>query len=350
MQMLQLDGAQGEGGGQILRTALTLSMITGQPFRIGSIRARRKKPGLLRQHLTAVNAAAEICGAAVSGAEAGSMALTFAPGRIKAGDYRFAIGTAGSCTLVLQTVLPALWFADAPSRVSVSGGTHNPAAPPADFLIHAWMPLMRRMGVDISIELVRHGFYPAGGGEVRASVGPVQRLRPLELTERGQPRRLQATAIIAGVPGDVAKRELARLAGEFSEMTQEIRALPASEGPGNAVLLELGYEQVTEVFTGFGQRGVPAESVAARVAREARHYDRGTGCAGEYLADQVALPFALAGGGRFSTSAISSHLQTNLEVIARFLPIGIRVEKTGGVASVSFEAQAGAEGNLYAEG
>lgn len=342
MQLLQLDGAQGEGGGQILRTALTLSMITGQHFRIVNIRARRRKPGLLRQHLTAVKAAAQICGAEVSGAEPGSAALTFTPGDIKGGGYRFAIGTAGSCTLVLQTVLPALWFADAPSRVSVSGGTHNPAAPPADFLIRAWMPLMHRMGVEMKIELVRHGFYPAGGGEVSASVTPVQRLEPLELTQRGERTGARATAILAGVPGNVAKRELARLRAEFGQIEADIRSLPASEGPGNALLLELCHEQVNEVVTGFGQRGIPAESVAGRVAAEARRYDRSTGCVGEYLADQLALPFALAGGGRFTTSEVSSHLRTNLDVIERFLPIATRVEKSGDLSSVSFEMEAGA--------
>lgn len=350
MQMLQLDGSQGEGGGQILRSALTLSMITRRPFHIGNIRAKRRKPGLLRQHLTAVRAAAEICGADVSGAEPGSMALTFTPGRIRAGHYRFAIGTAGSCTLVLQTVLPALWYADAPSSVTVSGGTHNPAAPPADFLIRAWLPLMQRMGVDMAIELVRHGFYPAGGGEVRADVGPVQQLRPLELAARGKRLGGNATAIVAGVPGEVARRELDTLFREFGDLEGEIRTLPASEGPGNALLVELCYESVNELFTGFGQRGVPAETVAGRLAGEARHYDRGTACVGEYLADQIALPLALAGAGRFTTTAISSHLRTNLDVIRRFLPVGIEVEEGDGMASVSFEAPSGKQSDVCAEG
>ena len=177
MQFVQLDGAQGEGGGQILRTALTLSMITGQPFRIENIRARRAKPGLLRQHLTAVNAASEICSAEVQGAEPGSSTLRFIPNRIKGGNYLFAIGTAGSCTLVLQTILPALWFADEPSTVVITGGTHNPAAPPADFLIRAWLPLMHRMGVKMTLDLIRHGFYPAGGGEIHATVDPIEALR-----------------------------------------------------------------------------------------------------------------------------------------------------------------------------
>lgn len=163
-RMIALDGAQGEGGGQILRSALSLSMITGQPFTITGIRAGRAKPGLLRQHLTAVKAAAEICRATVEGAELGSQRLLFRPGTVRGGDYRFAIGSAGSCTLVLQTVLPALWFADGPSRVEVSGGTDNPSAPPADFIRRVLEPLLAKIGIHQQTTLLRHGFYPAGGG------------------------------------------------------------------------------------------------------------------------------------------------------------------------------------------
>jgi RNA 3'-terminal phosphate cyclase (ATP) len=210
---IELDGAQGEGGGQILRTALTLSMLTGTPFQIEHIRAGRSKPGLLRQHLTAVQAATEISGATVEGAEAGSQTLRFTPGPIRGGDYRFAIGTAGSCTLVLQTILPALWFADAPSTVSVSGGTHNRAAPPVDFLIRAWLPLVARMGVLQTLALKRHGFYPAGGGEVLATVTPCAgALGTLHLVERGAQQALRADGIVAGVRGGVARRELDMLA------------------------------------------------------------------------------------------------------------------------------------------
>ena len=184
-RMIALDGAQGEGGGQILRSALSLSMITGQPFTITSIRAGRAKPGLLRQHLTAVKAATEICGATVEGAELGSQRLLFRPGTVRGGDYRFAIGSAGSCTLVLQTVLPALWFADGPSRVEVSGGTDNPSAPPADFIRRVLEPLLAKIGIHQQTTLLRHGFYPAGGGVVATEVSPVASFNTLQLGERG---------------------------------------------------------------------------------------------------------------------------------------------------------------------
>lgn len=325
MNMIELDGAHGEGGGQILRTALSLSMITGIPFRIERIRAKRAKPGLLRQHLTAVSAATAICGAQVEGAALGSTLLTFNPGPIRGGDYRFAIGSAGSTTLVLQTVLPALWFADAPSTLHVSGGTHNPAAPPVDFLQQCWLPLVRRMGVQTEMECLRHGFFPAGGGEVCAKVVPLSgKLQSLTLTSRGEMLAARAVAIVAGVPGDVAKRELERVQSQWGAIETELRSLPSREGPGNVVMISLEYAQVCEMFIAFGERGLPADVVADRAIRAARLYRDGDAAVDEHLADQLVLPMALAGGGSFTTSKISSHLASNLEVIAKFLPVEAR--------------------------
>lgn len=335
MEQIELDGSRGEGGGQILRTALTLSMITGHPFRIERIRAKRSKPGLLRQHLTAVNAATEICGAEVSGAEAGSQRLSFTPGTIRGGDYRFAIGTAGSCTLVLQTVLPALWFADCSSTIVVTGGTHNPAAPPADFLVRTWLPLMRGIGTDMAIELGRHGFYPAGGGEVRAQVGPIESLRPIQLTERGNAVSTKAIAIVAGIPSSIARRELEHLRTRMDICEQEVLELSSREGPGNVLMIELRYPFLTEVFTGFGERGLPAEAVADRVAAHARAFAASAAAVGEHLADQLVLPMALAGQGCFTTTCLSSHLKTNMEVIERFLPVKFNVVNEEGMVSVS---------------
>lgn len=331
MEWVELDGSEGEGGGQILRSALTLSMITGTPLRIVNIRAKRSKPGLLRQHLTAVSAAAEICGAEVIGAQTGSKTLSFMPGAIRGGDYRYAIGTAGSCTLVLQTVLPALWFADAPSTVTVSGGTHNPAAPPADFLLRTWLPLVRKMGVVMDIELLRHGFYPAGGGEIRARVSPVASLHSLQLEERGELQSCKATAIVAGVPHEVARRELAQLSERLGPMHQEVRDLPSNEGPGNALLVEFEYGALCELFVGFGEKGLPAERVADQVARLAGVYRAGKAATGEHLADQLLLPLALAGSGSFTTASLSSHLLTNISVIEKFLPVRFDIDGEAGL-------------------
>jgi RNA 3'-terminal phosphate cyclase (ATP) len=320
--MIELDGSTGEGGGQILRTSLTLSMITGQPFRIENIRARRTKPGLLRQHLVAVQAAAQVCGGEVTGAALGSQSLTFQPGCVRAGSYRFAIGTAGSCTLVLQTLIPALLLADGPSRVEVCGGTHNPMAPPAQFLQRAYCRAMAEMGADIDIELHRFGFYPAGGGEVSADIRPCA-LRPFEWMVRGERKAAFAESFIAGVPLSVAKRELECIGTGmgWDESQLRVRGLPGEQGPGNALLVTLEYEHVTEVVSAFGEKSLRAEAVARQALQQVRHYIASDAAVGEHLADQLMIPLALAGGGGFTTETVSGHAKTNAQVIERFLPV-----------------------------
>jgi RNA 3'-terminal phosphate cyclase (ATP) len=327
--MIELDGATGEGGGQILRTALTLAMMTGTPFRVQNIRANRSKPGLMRQHLVAVQAAAKICGADVSDVAVGATTLVFRPKRIEGGDYTFAIGTAGSCTLVLQTILPALLFADKASTVRISGGTHNSMAPPAQFLQRAYAPLMAKMGAQIDIELRRFGFYPAGGGEMFATVQPCARLQPITLMERGARVDSYAEAFCAGIPGGVGPRELECVRADmgWNDAQLRMRGLPAEQGPGNALLLTLESEHLTEVFVAFGERALRAEAVAKNVVREVRDYIASNAAVGEHLADQLLLPMALAGGGAFTTSKVSRHSLTNAEVIGRFLPATIQFEE-----------------------
>ena len=179
--MITIDGSKGEGGGQVLRSSLSLSMVTGQPFRIKNIRAGRAKPGLLRQHLTCVRASEAVCNATVEGAELGSKEIVFRPGAVQPGLHTFAVGTAGSAMLVLQTVLPPLMLATETSTVTVEGGTHNDHAPPFDFLEHAFVPLLRRMGARVDLILDGYGFYPAGGGRVVATISPAGALSPLHL-------------------------------------------------------------------------------------------------------------------------------------------------------------------------
>lgn len=327
--MIELDGAQGEGGGQILRTALTLSMITGLPFRLTNIRAKRPKPGLMRQHLAAVQASARICAASLSQAEAGSQTLTFSPGAIKGGDYTFTIGTAGSCTLVLQTILPALLYAEAASSVKISGGTHNSMAPPVHFLQRAYGRVLAQMGAKVDISLKRFGFYPAGGGEVVATVEPCTRLKIVELMERGERRNGFAESFVAGVPASVATRELGviGLGMGWDEAQLLHHALPGEQGPGNALLITLEHEHATEVFAGFGEKSVRAETVAKHLLQEVRDYIASGAAVGEHLADQLMLPMALAGGGRFTTTRLSQHALTNAEVISRFLPVSFDLQE-----------------------
>ena len=329
--MIELDGAAGEGGGQILRTALSLSMITGQPFRITNIRAGRARPGLLRQHLVAVQAAARICDADVADVVVGAQTLVFVPGAIRSGDYAFAIGTAGSSTLVLQTVLPALLFAGQPSSVTVSGGTHNAMAPPSQFLERAYGRLLKAMGAEIDFRLQRFGFYPAGGGELVAEVQPCAGLLPVHLPERGARVHGYAESFVAGVPETVARRELEciGLGMGWGEAQLQANRLPAEMGPGNVLLLTLEHEHVTEVFAGFGEKMVRAETVAKHTLDRARRYIASGAAVSEYLADQLMLPLALAGAGSFTTDALSSHAHTNAAVIARFLPVRFAMEASG---------------------
>jgi RNA 3'-terminal phosphate cyclase (ATP) len=326
--MLVIDGSHGEGGGQILRTALSLALVTGRPFRITRIRAGRQKPGLLRQHLTAVQAAAKIGRAEVRGAELGSTDLTFVPGEVVPGEYDFAIGTAGSATLVLQTLLPPLLRASAPSRLVVTGGTHNQQAPPYDFLAQAFAPLVNRLGPTIALRLVRPGFFPAGGGEIVAAITPAATWQRLELLERGPLRRTRARALVARLPPEIGRREL-RVVQEHlhwpsADLTvEEVRD---SLGPGNVIALELEFANVTEVLTGFGARGVPAETVARGAVEEAQRYLTLDAPVGTHLADQLLVPVALAGGGTFRALEFSSHARTNAEVMRQFLDIEIQAQ------------------------
>jgi RNA 3'-terminal phosphate cyclase (ATP) len=329
--MIVLDGATGEGGGQILRTALTLSMITGKPFRMTNIRAKRPKPGLMRQHLVAVQAAAEVCAADVRDATVGAQTLEFAPGKIKGGEYRFAIGTAGSCTLVLQTLLPALLYADEPSAVHITGGTHNSMAPPAHFLQRAYGRVLAQMGATVDFELKRFGFYPAGGGEIVTHIEPCKRLNAIELMARGDRLNGYAESFVAGIPVNVAKRELECVGSSmgWDESQLLIRGLSDGQGPGNALLVTLEHQHVTEVFCGFGEKEVRAETVAKKLIGQVRQYVASGAAVGEHLTDQIMLPFALAGGGRFTTDCVSQHAITNAGVIERFLPVRIAFEDAG---------------------
>lgn len=329
--MITIDGSFGEGGGQILRTALALSLVTGKPFHIERIRAGRKNPGLLRQHLTAVNAATQVSRAEVTGAAIGSRELTFAPGSVVVGNYAFAVGTAGSTTLVLQTVLPALLIASGKSRLILEGGTHNPFAPPFDFLEKAFLPLVNRMGPRVTAELERPGFYPAGGGKMSVTVEPARALNRLHLSKRGDVQARRAKAVVANLPISIAERELKVIAHKLSWSREWTKAesVEGSRGPGNVVTVEIECEHVTEVFTGFGERGVRSEAVAEKAVQQARRYLGSEAAVAEYLADQLLIPMAMAGGGSFTTLPLSRHTTTNIEVIRKFLDVAIETSQTG---------------------
>lgn len=329
--MLTIDGSFGEGGGQIIRSSLALSLITGKAFRIYNVRARREKPGLKPQHLTAVRAAAEIGGAQVEGAAAGSGDFTFIPGKVSPGQYHFAIGTAGATMLVLQTILPPLMIAKAPSVITLEGGTHNKHAPPFDFLQKAFLPLVNRTGPHVTLELERYGFYPPGGGRINVYIEPRTAPAKLEIERRGAILERCARALVVRLPASIAERELAVIREHLGWSDEELQVETSENAlsPGNVVMIEIRSEQLTEVFTSVGERGVRAEQVAERAAVEAESYLAAGAPVGEHLADQLLIPLALAGGGSYATGAPSLHTTTNIEIIQKFLDVEIRLAPAG---------------------
>ncbi|MCP4134964.1 MAG: RNA 3'-terminal phosphate cyclase [bacterium] len=326
--MMEIDGSFGEGGGQIVRSSLSLSMITGKAIHIRNIRGGRKKPGLLRQHLTALEAAIEISSARAHGAELGSGEFFFYPEKIKPGNYHFSIGTAGSATLVFQTILLPLLLAETPSTITLEGGTHNPFAPPFDFLLKSFAPVIEKMGAKIKLSLERYGFYPAGGGKLVVNISPSGGLNPVEITNRGDITGIFGKALVSHIPLSVAQREVKTI-GEKMNIPEEnlfADSISNSIGPGNVVFVEVATDDLTELFTAFGEKGVRAEKVAARAVNEAGTYIDSGVPVGEHLADQLIMPMALAGGGAFTTLPLSMHTKTNIEVVKMFLDVTIETE------------------------
>lgn len=353
--LIHIDGSQGEGGGQIVRSSLALSMVTGRGVSIDRVRAGRSKPGLMRQHLTAVKAAQQISNAEVTGAEIGSPSLTFRPNPVVPGDYQFSIGTAGSATLVLQTILPPLLIANGPSRLSLEGGTHNPWAPPFDFLQRAYLSQVNRMGPRVTAVLERHGFYPAGGGRFVVDIQPGPRnastaegaanprdlgLTSFHLLERGPIRSRIGRVLLSNLPDHIADRELEELARLATwESSCLYRDRIEAHGPGNAILIELESEHVTEVFVGFGEHSVKAETVVRRAIDEMREYLVADVPVGPHLADQLLLPMGLSAWqsavpdhrrqGSFRTMRLTDHSTTHIAVLQAFLDIPIATESIG---------------------
>jgi len=346
MEMVHIDGSYGEGGGQVLRTSLSLAALLGCDLEITGIRAGRPKPGLAAQHVTCVRAAAAVCSAEVRGDEVNSGQVAFRPGKLQAGDYLFDVSdvrsSAGSVSLVLQTVLPPLLFAGAPSRVVLRGGTNVPWSPPFEYLGHVFLPTIRRMGAECTLERTRGGWYPAGGGEIVARICPIQRpLRPLSLTDRGSLRALEAVTTVSDrLPEHIAQRQLQ---GALQELPTQVSRLARRTthrpegGPGTAVLLAGTWESGQAGASALGQRGKPAEQVGAEAGEEFRAFIESGAAVDTHLADQLLLYAALAEEtSRYTAQERTLHLDTNAWVIHQFL--GDRVVIGGdGPAEVSVE-------------
>lgn len=327
MSELHIDGGAGEGGGQILRSSLALAAITGKSVRFSNVRAGRSKPGLLRQHLTALRAAAEVCGAHVEGDALGSQSVRFVPGPIRGGTYRFAVGTAGSACLVSQTVLPMLLMADGPSEVVFEGGTHAMSAPSYDFFARVFVPLLQRMGARVEATLEAHGFYPAGGGRFVLRVQPVTEWTRVSLLDDGPLRVTEVSAVVANLPFKIVERELEAMGEALGVPVGQRRGMGVkSVGPGNVVMIELASDTARELVTAFGKRELSSEAVAQMAIEEARAILTAGVPVGSHLADQLLLPMALAGGGAMRTLPLTQHSLTNLEVIQRFLPLRVATD------------------------
>lgn len=324
MKPIQLDGTH--GGGQMLRTALSLAMVTGQPFRMVRIRGKRQKPGLMRQHLTCVKAACEISGGTADGAEIGSTEIVFRADKVRGASYHFAIGTAGSTLLLLQTLLPALLHADGPSTLRLEGGTHNPLAPPFEFIDRVFLPVLRRMGAVAEVSLLQSGFAPVGGGVIECRIQPGAKLTGLDLHERGELKSLKIRVPTRNLPLTIAGRILNAAMAEIPCDDASVETREPGPGRGVCCLCEATFEHITELTSAFGETNVTAERVGKRAGKALQDFIGSKAVVGRNLADQLLLPLALAGGGSFTTMNLDDHVPTNLAVIESFLTVLPRIE------------------------
>ena len=325
---IQIDGSQGEGGGQILRTALALSMITGQAFELINIRAGRKKPGLMRQHLVCVQASQHISQAYVEGAELHSQRLYFAPQHVQSGKYQFQIGSAGSTTLVLQTLLPALLLQNEASELTISGGTHNPLAPTADFIEQCFLPVLEKLGIAVEFKLNKAGFFPIGAGEIQIKIQPWQHRNKLNLLDRGTLQTTKAFAAVLNLSEEaqIAQRELATLNKRLKLDTQQ-QFLLNGISQGNTVYVKVEHQHHIQLFTALGEMRKSAEQIANHLAEQVKQYLGSNASVDEYLADQLLLPLALGQGGEFTAQCISEHTRTQAAMIEKFIDCEIEFIK-----------------------
>jgi RNA 3'-terminal phosphate cyclase (ATP) len=331
--IVEIDGGMGEGGGQIIRTALSLSALLGIPFRVENVRRNRSKPGLRAQHLAAVRTVGTVCNAGVEGDRIGSVRLFFEPRGSSPGTYGFDIGTAGATPLVLEALLPPLLFAGKNSHVSLSGGTHVPISPPFDFLQKVFLPFLSEIGIEVRASLKAYGFYPRGGGEIEAEIVPLgsRPLESLNLPEKKAIWAIRGASAVANLPLSIAERQksaaLEGLKGLPLAAQIESTSVAPSSGAGTFLFLEARGGSCRGGFSSIGVRGKRAEAVGREAASGLVEYYRRPGCVDPNLADQIVLYLALAKGtSSFTTTEVTPHLITNLAVIEKFIDARSHVE------------------------
>ena len=330
--LIQIDGSYGEGGGQILRTALALSAILRKPFTLFHIRSKRKNPGLQAQHLAAVEALAQITGAQTEGVRFGSQRITFIPKETVPGEYQFEVKTAGSVTLLLQAIFLPLCFAKRSSYVTLIGGTHVQWSPPFHYFSEIFLGVLEGAGVSATAAIKKWGFFPKGGGRIQLKINPIQELTAISLVDRGSLRKIRGISAISNLPRHVADRQkeraLERIRREL-RMTGEITILDNvhSNEPGSFLFLLAEYQRVVAGFSSLGLKGKPAEKVADEAVDSLKDYLASDGCADPYLTDQLVPFMALVkGSSSITTTRITEHLVTNLWVVQHFLDTGISKE------------------------
>jgi len=325
---VEIDGSVGEGGGQILRTSLSLSCITGRPLRIFNIRKGREKPGLMPQHITCVNAVSKIANADVSGNEVGSTELLFTPRKITPGEYIFDIKTAGSISLVFQTIFPPLLSTTKTSRITIKGGTHVPFSPTYHYIAGVFIPVLNKMGIEANCSINRYGFYPKGGGEVEFEISPIKKLKGVNLTSRGKLLSINGYSGVARLPLKIAERQRNSLLQQLHPLSANIKILNVlSPGEGTFTFIKAEYENTIAGFSSLGKRGKPAEEVGREAAKEFINFHNTSASLDPHLSDQIVIYLALSEeDSSFTTSRITQHLMTNLWVIKRFLKINYHIE------------------------
>ncbi|MBD1927739.1 RNA 3'-phosphate cyclase [Trichocoleus sp. FACHB-90] len=344
--MIYIDGSYGEGGGQVLRTSLSLATITGQPIRIERIRAGRKKPGLAAQHLTGVRAAAAICNAQVQGDELGSTNLEFTPSySVQAGKYTFDVSdaregrSAGAVTLVLQTILLPLALARGDSQIILRGGTHVAYSPSLSYIEQVYLPILKRMGVQAEVRLHRWGWYPQGGGEVELRLGGGSTLSSINLLERGKLQEVRGLAVVTQLPSHIPQRMASRAENLLHEAHLKATVRPLRErgvAPGAGIFLTAEYEDSLAGFGALGRLGLPADKVAEIACQELLNFHKTNAPVEEHLADQLLLPAALGSEtSQYRVAEISTHLTTNAWVIHQFGIASITIDEVERVVTVT---------------